>query len=262
MKWTNDQLNELKINYDHYVSHRKEAEIYFGRKLQTIKTKFLKISIFNKSPMNMEQVKEVYINNKKLKVKFTEEQLKDLKERYYYYLEHKDEAEKHFQRDWFSIYCEARKLKISSMKINKKCGVYLGCYVAERLLSYVFVNVERMPYGNKGYDFICNKGFKIDVKSSCIHKNNTYTFAIKKNKIADYFLCITFNSREDLNPQHIWLISSDDVINNKRVENMIGIVVPNNVKSLSKYSKYELTDKLKETRTCCDTLKNNKGETA
>ncbi|MCK5027433.1 MAG: hypothetical protein KAS07_03365 [Candidatus Pacebacteria bacterium] len=85
-------------------------------------------------------------------------------------------------------------------------------HVAERVLSKVFKDVQEMPYGYKGYDFICNKGKKIDVKSSCIYidkrgnRSGTWSFCIKKNKIADYFLCIAFDNREDLNPLHIWLI--------------------------------------------------------
>jgi len=193
-------------------------------------------------------------------MKWANDQLNELKNNYAYYISHKKEAEEYFDMDWYLIHQKALNLKIPSMKINKKCGVFLGCYVAERMLSYIFKDVKRMPNGNRGFDFICNKGFKIDVKSSCIHKNNNYAFAIKKNKIADYFLCIGFDNREDLNPQHIWLISSDAIINNKKVRNMIGIVIPNTVKSLAKYSKYELSDKLKETIECCTTLKNNKGE--
>ena len=99
------------------------------------------------------------------------------------------------------------------MNENKSCSLYLGVHVAETVLSKVFDNAERMPNGNKGFDFICNKGKKIDVKSACIGKNGNWQFFINKNMIADYFLCIAFDSRETLNPIHLWLIPSEEVCN-------------------------------------------------
>jgi len=50
---------------------------------------------------------------------------------------------------------------------NRDCSKFLGVHVAEQVLSQVFNNVEVMPHNNKGFDFICNRGKKIDVKSSC-----------------------------------------------------------------------------------------------
>ncbi len=189
-------------------------------------------------------------------MKWTKYQVKSLKDNYQLFFEHRDEAEIIFQRKWKSIYQELIRLKIGSMKINKKCGIFLGCHVAERVLSHVFKDVQRMPNGNRGFDFICNKGFKIDVKSSCLRKNNSYIFHITKNKIADYFLCIGFDNRDDLNPQHIWLMKGDEVLyDNKKLNEHISLAIPNNVKGLSKFSKYELTDKLKETIKCCNSLK-------
>ena len=101
------------------------------------------------------------------------------------------------------------------MSENKECSLYLGVHVAEQVLSKVFKNVKQMPNGNKGYDFICNKNMKIDVKSSTIlkrdYKSDSWLFQIKRNKIADYFLCLAFDNREDLNPLHIWLIPSENI---------------------------------------------------
>jgi len=106
------------------------------------------------------------------------------------------------------------------MDKNKDCSSFLGVHVAERVLYNVFNNVELMPYGHPGYDFICNNGYKIDVKSSICHKYTAWSgwqFAIRKNKIPDYFLLIAFDNREDLNPLHIWLIPSHVINNNVSV---------------------------------------------
>jgi len=99
---------------------------------------------------------------------------------------------------------------------NKECPMFLGVHVAERVLSHAFKDVNVMPLNNQGYDFICNKGMKIDVKSSCLHRNrNTqyWNFHIRHNTTADFFLCLAFDNREDLNPLHAWLIPGSKLNN-------------------------------------------------
>jgi len=90
--------------------------------------------------------------------------------------------------------------------VNKECSSYLGIHVAERVLSHVFKDVEVMPRGNPGFDFICNQGKWIDVKSSCLQKNGSWQFNIRHNTTADYFLCLAFDNRESLTPLHAWLL--------------------------------------------------------
>ena len=103
------------------------------------------------------------------------------------------------------------KLGQVSMYENKTCASYLGVVVAEQVLSKVFKNITRMPNGCPGYDFICSKGMKIDVKSGCITNRGGWQFNITKNKTADYFLCLAFDNRTDLNPLYIWLIPGDEI---------------------------------------------------
>ena len=103
-----------------------------------------------------------------------------------------------------------RKEGHQPMNENRKCASFLGVYVAERVLSHVFKNVQRMPYNNPGFDFICGKGYKIDVKSACRGKNrNSWMFNIDHNTIADYFLFLAFDNRQNLNPMYAWLIPGD-----------------------------------------------------
>ena len=129
---------------------------------------------------------------------------------------------------------------------NPKCSVYLGVYVAERILADVFNNVERMPNGNTGFDFICGKGYKIDVKSACLgEKSNHWQFQIRQNTIADYFLLLAFDNRNDLNPVHLWLIPGH-VLNHQKGTSIA-------VSTLDRWSEYELTDKLDKVIKCCNT---------
>lgn len=147
------------------------------------------------------------------------------------------------------------------MSENKSCSQYLGVHIAERVLSHVFESVTRMPILNPGYDFICKKGYKINVKSACITKNNLtkiWNFYIRKNTIPDYFLLLAFDNRTDLNPLHIWLIKGTDKIGIK-IKSILNeknsLHICNTFRSIEAYEKYEIEDKLKKMISCCDSLK-------
>ena len=149
-----------------------------------------------------------------------------------------------------------------SMSENKECAQYLGIHKSERYLSKIWDNVIRMPNGNRGYDFICGKGFKVDVKSACIMNEKSIStdgcenqyykwyFNINKNKITDYFLLLAFDNREDLNPLHIWLIKNDEIINDGKLNDKKGLHIYNSFKSIQKYKKYELVDRLEKLKNC------------
>jgi len=92
--------------------------------------------------------------------------------------------------------------------------LFLGVHIAETVLQNYFDGIVKMPMHNPGYDFICGKGFKIDVKSSCRRSNpaengsDYWRFHTDKNVTADYFLCLAFDNRTSLTPEHVWLIPS------------------------------------------------------
>lgn len=135
----------------------------------------------------------------------------------------------------------------NNIKKNRYCSDFLGIYVAENVLSKIYKNVNTMPRGNHGYDFICDGGYKIDVKSS-VMRGNDWSFAIHKNIITDYFLCLAFDNREDLNPIHIWLIPGN-VLNE-----LVGTTIAKS--KVDKWKKYELNiDKVIEG---CNIMKEDK----
>jgi hypothetical protein len=138
------------------------------------------------------------------------------------------------------------------MELKKDCALYLGVHIAERILSNFFDTIKRMPYGNPGYDFICGRGFKIDVKSSTLRKGNrtenmTWSFRIFRNTTADYFLCIGFDNRKDLTPMRVWLIPGD------KVNHLKGLGISNCTEALRRWSKYEKP--LDKVITCCNVLR-------
>ena len=135
------------------------------------------------------------------------------------------------------------------MGVNRVCSSYLGVAVAERLIRHLFSEVQSMPYGNSGYDFICSKNKKIDIKSACItlhHKKNPWwTFHIRRNKIADYFLLLAFNNRVDLEPVHQWLIPGH-VLNH-----LTGATI--SPSTIDKWDEYR--QPIGPAITCCNTIK-------
>lgn len=94
---------------------------------------------------------------------------------------------------------------------NKNCSVHLGVFVGEKIFSTLYPNAVHMPAGNPGYDFVCRNGAKIDIKTSTLHTGDRWGFNIDKNILADFFVCIAFDNRIDLNPLHIWMFPSNDV---------------------------------------------------
>ena len=139
-----------------------------------------------------------------------------------------------------------RKHGVKPASENKKCSLFLGCHVAETLLSKVFKNVQRMPNGNPGYDFICNRNYMVDVKSSATGDNDgRWSFHITKNIVADYFLCLAFDNRDDLNPIYLWLMPSD-VINH-----FVTLVIRKS--DIYKWKQYEL--QIDDVISCCDKMK-------
>ena len=128
---------------------------------------------------------------------------------------------------------------------NKECPSFLGVHVAERVLSHIFKNVKRMSMNNPGFDFICNRGKKIDVKSACLFKNSRWHFRIRRNTIADYFLLLAFDNREDLNPLHVWLIPGS-----KLNHLMTTSISPS---SIHKWDKYRLD--VSKVIECCNVIR-------
>ena len=129
---------------------------------------------------------------------------------------------------------------------NKECAAYLGVHIAEEVLSQAFKNVKQMPYGNPGFDLICNHNKLIDVKSSCKQKNRGgWEFHIEQNHIADFFLCLAFDNRRDLNPLHAWLIPGVKVSHLKNAG-----ISPSTV---HKWDAYRLD--ITKVATCCNTLR-------
>jgi len=159
-----------------------------------------------------------------------------------YYAEHIEDMREYGRR-----YAHDVIMCGKTAKDNPTCASYLGVYVAERVLSKVFADVVTMPPCNPGYDFICNGGKKIDVKSACIqYDRNRWSFGIKRNCIADYFLCVAFDNRVNLEPQHIWLIPGE------KIKCFSILAIP--MGATHRWAQYEL-DIIEDVRLRCDEMR-------
>jgi len=138
-----------------------------------------------------------------------------------------------------------RKRARQPMSVNKKCALFLGVHIAEQVLANVFEHVERMPIHNPGYDFVCSKGKKIDVKSSCVNKDGRWRFKINQNRVPDFFLALAFDNRKKLNPKHMWLIPRDEICHKRAVS-----IAPS---TAGKWDEYKLD--IEKVITCCNEMR-------
>lgn len=125
-----------------------------------------------------------------------------------YQEEHQKEIKK-YKKEWYEHGGGRERRGCQSMYKNKSSTQWLGIVIGERLVKHLFNDVVIMPYKFPDYDIICNKGKKINVKVACITLNRKlphWQFNIDYNTIADYFILVAFDNRENLNPLYLWMI--------------------------------------------------------
>ena len=137
----------------------------------------------------------------------------------------------------------------TSMYENKSCPQYLGIVIGERLCRHLFNDVTVMPHGNPGFDFICNRNMKIDAKSACLsysgRSKGKWSFNIGRNTMADYFICVAFDNRKELNVSHQWLIPGHEV--NDKLNTSISS------STIHKWDKWKCD--INDVQMCCKKLK-------
>lgn len=117
-------------------------------------------------------------------------------------------------------------LEVFSMTKNKKCPKFLRISIGGRLCKHYFRDVEIMPRSERGYDIVCNKGKKIDVKMSCAtlkknSKNQSFNFKIEKNKTADHFILIALDNGNDINILNLWIVPAHEINNKSNITTSI-----------------------------------------
>jgi hypothetical protein len=77
-------------------------------------------------------------------------------------------------------------------------------------------------------------------------QEDRWTFHVKHNTTADYFLCIAFDNREHLNPLHLWVIPGK-ALSHKGTASIAET-------TLGKWAQYEKP--INNAISCCNILKN------
>lgn len=178
-------------------------------------------------------------NNKELKRKMDKE----------YYKNNQDKIKAYRQRKQKELHDKGIVCPISEAK-DRDPALWLGVYVAEPLLTAYFGNANKMPITNPGFDYVCSRGYKIDVKSSIISrldkhgKGGRWKFQ-GINDIADYFFCIGFDNRDDLNVIKVWLFPKS-VVSGIRT-------ITISLSKLKKFEQYELNSE--SARILCENRK-------
>lgn len=157
----------------------------------------------------------------------------------------------------FTCYSEYEKIWMyypgmpSPIKENRKDTRFLGVYIAENAVARLFKGSQKMPHYNVGYDIICPKGHRIDVKATILNRYNLFSFHINRNMVADYFVLIGFNNIIELKPLYLWIIKGDENISGCPMRNLELLSILNEPDYLRVYQKHERIDKLEELKNIC-----------
>lgn len=155
------------------------------------------------------------------------------------------------------------------MQYNPDCPAWFGNFIVENYIMKTFEDPIKMPYGNPGYDWICNKGQKIDSKARCLEykggKWSGWKFSIKYNIITDYFILSAWDNRDSLNPLHVWIFHKDDMVRKgkggcaPRVKfwKRDTFSITNTPEGLKEFEKWEVTDRLDKLKEICNRKRKN-----
>lgn len=132
---------------------------------------------------------------------------------------------------------------------NRRCPSFLGVHIAEGVLKHMFKNIKQMPINNPGYDFVCDNGYLVDVKSACMYirigQSPRWNFHIGKNTTADYFVLLAFDNRNNTTPLHGWIIPGN-VLNH-----LVGVSIGES--TISKWDIYKID--MDKVLSCCDEMR-------
>lgn len=268
-----EKRNKLKESRKHRVLNSEEREEYNRRKVMERSRRDEKLK-----QENPEKYEEVLIERRKRqRENYRKRQNADPEHRK---LSDDRRARKKGYTDFNELRRENRHLKGEQLAMdeNKKCSSYLGVYIMEKkvaseVLCMMFENVMMMPYSNPKHDAICknarkefvdryphfelkeNTEYKIQVKSSSVIQNNHcstsyFSFGIRKNNLADYFLLFAVGNRESLNISHIWMINRDSRVSyvdgrlrkSLCVGKLVNLKIANSIKGLYRIEKYKLDE--------------------
>lgn len=98
--------------------------------------------------------------------------------------------------------------------VNEDSATYLSEFT-ENFMIQKYPGAKKMPPCNPGFDYLWN-GIKIDVKGSCIFyridRQPGFIFHVRHNHIADKFVLVGCDNRENMNPLFAWEFDKYDLV--------------------------------------------------
>ena len=165
------------------------------------------------------------------------------------------ECKKEYDKNDYENGGGREKLGCHSMYENKSSAQYIGIVINERLIKHLYPDAVMNNYGFPGYDFTCQKGKKVDAKASAIHiRQNVnsrvvnWQFAIRRNKIPDFFLCVAYNNIDNPTPLHIWMIPAEEI------NDQSGIKI--SATTIHKWNRWKID--IDKAQACCTAMKEKK----
>lgn len=142
-------------------------------------------------------------------------------------------------KSWRNVLISAK------LPIPKSCETKEKGKKAERIINNTFSMKEHSSIINwqSPYDFICSKGYTIDVKGSKLIQQyhgkiklwkkpvEIWSFNTKRKTDVDYFICLGFDTEYN-KLLHIWIFK-----NSNKIKNKSAIII--NKKWMDEYLKYE-----------------------
>lgn len=132
---------------------------------------------------------------------------------------------------------------------DKDCPLWFGEFT-ENLMIHRYPGAKRMPYNNKGFDYLWN-GIKIDHKGRCLRytpgRSPAWNFGILFNNSARKFILTGWDNRESLNPMYAWEFDRDDIVRGRHFWQRNGFYITYTAYWLEQFEDYQIDiDWLKE----------------
>lgn len=139
-------------------------------------------------------------------------------------------------------------------EFNENCSAYFGDFT-ESIMIQTFEDAVRMPYGNPGFDWTCKNGDKIDNKGVCLvyiqGRPPGWIFGIRWNNIADWFILSAWDSRDSLNPLHVWAFHKNDIMRGRKFWKRDTLTISNTPEGLKEFEEYEVANRLEKLKELC-----------
>lgn len=172
--------------------------------------------------------------------------------------------------------------KSEPLEFNEDCsanfGIEKGEMIFRKYLESIFECVKHMKYNNQGFDFICSdpiqefidrypalslerdKEYRFQLKVRNIREKRGWIgwdYPIRHNKNCDYYILCSFKNRKNLEPSHIHIVPTKDIVRGIEFWRRTSFTITNNPNYLRQLMKYDLVDDLDRLNEICKEVLEN-----